>query len=592
MPSSRNFLKRIAAGGAAASSGRNNKSGGIKNSNTKDIHFHRTTEPLDVSHSIRSAINEGAPLYNANNKQGCYEIYLATAYQILSQETLSEVMIEDMKHVHTQQQSQRICDLLFQATTESRTLLSSTEKNYDEGAWILRRAFDEILKLEASSKRNTARDDDEKKEEITKATNSLASSLSLNEELASDEELRAEGIESSNLANTLDSIIEIKDRAYRLKTYKQCFVGKDAVTKLVDNHIFMSRGSALKKLQQLTQIGIMEHVTKEHSFKDSDLFYRFTTPNEINKLLKPYRNRSQLLEGPELFHYTALLGRYKHFHKHPSLGVIRLDYDYPPTPGDIDSPNSYNYPVYFRAVPGLTFEMCQSGQMTPDVAQRFDEAVLWLAEHQDVSVITGDCGFMMWFTERARSLCTKKPILLSALMQLPTMIAACAPEDKIIVMTANGKSLMPMLDLIQRHNGMDTMADQIVIVGCEDVPYFGEPVAKGLKVDAPKAEPGIVAKTLEAIEQNPGARMILMECTELPPYSDAVREATRLPVYDSITCSDYAMSGYLDNDAFGLNGWYEPWDGVQEEYVVGQNLDESARLQCIWCTNNEHNHNF
>ena len=26
----------------------------------------------------------------------------------------------------------------------------------------------------------------------------------------------------------------------------------------------------------------------------------------------------------------------------PSLGVIRLDYDYPPAPGDIDSPDSFH----------------------------------------------------------------------------------------------------------------------------------------------------------------------------------------------------------------------------------------------------------
>lgn len=41
-----------------------------------------------------------------------------------------------------------------------------------------------------------------------------------------------------------------------------------------------------------------------------------------------------------------------------SLGVIRLDYDYPPAPGDIDCPDSFAYDVHYRVVPGLTFEMC------------------------------------------------------------------------------------------------------------------------------------------------------------------------------------------------------------------------------------------
>ena len=43
----------------------------------------------------------------------------------------------------------------------------------------------------------------------------------------------------------------------------------------------------------------------------------------------------------------------------PCLGVIRIDYDYPPSPGDIDSPDSYGYDVFYRVVPGLTFEVCK-----------------------------------------------------------------------------------------------------------------------------------------------------------------------------------------------------------------------------------------
>ena len=41
-----------------------------------------------------------------------------------------------------------------------------------------------------------------------------------------------------------------------------------------------------------------------------------------------------------------------------TLGIIRLDYDYPAAPGDIDSPESFAYDVFYKVVPGLTFEMC------------------------------------------------------------------------------------------------------------------------------------------------------------------------------------------------------------------------------------------
>ena len=82
---------------------------------------------------------------------------------------------------------------------------------------------------------------------------------------------------------------------------------------------------------------------------------------------------------------------------HATLGVIRLDYDYPPAPGDIDSPESYNYDVFYKVVPGFTFEICQSGKMPPEVEKAFCDAIEWLDKEKNVSGITGDCGFMMWF---------------------------------------------------------------------------------------------------------------------------------------------------------------------------------------------------
>ena len=44
------------------------------------------------------------------------------------------------------------------------------------------------------------------------------------------------------------------------------------------------------------------------------------------------------------------------------LGVIRLDYDYPPIPGDVDHPDSFSYDVIYHTIPGFTFEMAQSGR--------------------------------------------------------------------------------------------------------------------------------------------------------------------------------------------------------------------------------------
>jgi hypothetical protein len=62
----------------------------------------------------------------------------------------------------------------------------------------------------------------------------------------------------------------------------------------------------------------------------------------------------------------------KDHHKgHAKLGIIRLDYDYPPAPGDMDSAESFAYDVFYRVIPGFTFAMCMANDMTVDVRREF-----------------------------------------------------------------------------------------------------------------------------------------------------------------------------------------------------------------------------
>lgn len=267
--------------------------------------------------------------------------------------------------------------------------------------------------------------------------------------------------------------------------------------------------------------------------------------------------------------------------EHPTLGVLRLDYDYPPALGDIDNPASFSYPVVYRVVPGLTFQMAQKGVLTKEVQAELKEAIRYLVEERHVSAITGDCGFMMWFEHQARQL-SSVPVFLSALMQLPSISASlCKENDKIIVMTANVNSLRPMRGLINEVTGSMEEDMHFEYVGCEDVPHFGYEVEHGLQVNVAKAQAGILAKAKEAVANCPSAKAILLECTELPPYADALRAELGLPVYDSITNADFVMNAFLDNERFGITHWYKEWDGTQESYMFGQHLTPEQRSKLV-----------
>jgi len=114
-----------------------------------------------------------------------------------------------------------------------------------------------------------------------------------------------------------------------------------------------------------------------------------------------------------------------------------------------------------------------------------------LIDVNKVHGITGDCGFMMWQQPFARTL-THKPIFMSALAQLPAVTCAFAHDEQIIIVTANAKTLLPMVELIRDECGVDTQAKRYHIIGGQDIPGF-EAVALGEKVDTVKVEPGMVA---------------------------------------------------------------------------------------------------
>jgi hypothetical protein len=51
--------------------------------------------------------------------------------------------------------------------------------------------------------------------------------------------------------------------------------------------------------------------------------------------------------------------------------------------------------VHYRVVPGLTFEMCQAGVLTPEVKAEFVAAVKYLDRVKHVHAITGDCALLL-----------------------------------------------------------------------------------------------------------------------------------------------------------------------------------------------------
>lgn len=69
--------------------------------------------------------------------------------------------------------------------------------------------------------------------------------------------------------------VEVRDRAYRFKTYPQCFRGDEA-TQWLASHLGISREQAVDVGELLRLQGALVHVVQDHGFLDEGKFYRFT----------------------------------------------------------------------------------------------------------------------------------------------------------------------------------------------------------------------------------------------------------------------------------------------------------------------------
>ena len=220
-----------------------------------------------------------------------------------------------------------------------------------------------------------------------------------------------------------------------------------------------------------------------------------------------------------------------------SIGILLLENFVPYIPGDTANATTYRYPVRFQRVPGLSVAkiFAQDASMYNVVK----EAALTL-KGEGVRAITGDCGFMALFQQQL-SEDVDLPIFLTSLLQLPFMGQIVSKKKTLGVITANNQSLTPNL---LRASGVDeNLEKRLRSIGLEDDQHFYDAVfvEKGM-IDPTLVEKAVVERAVKLVDENPNLGAILLECSMLPPYGDAVYKATKLPVFDYITMIDYVYS--------------------------------------------------
>jgi Asp/Glu/hydantoin racemase len=207
------------------------------------------------------------------------------------------------------------------------------------------------------------------------------------------------------------------------------------------------------------------------------------------------------------------------------LGILMLEARFPRIPGDMGNATTWPFPVLYRIVKGATPESVVL-KGAAGLLPNFVEAAAELVRHGS-EAITTNCGFLSLFQHELAAE-VKVPVATSSLLQVPWVQATLPPGKRVGIVTVSAASLTP------RHLEAAGVALDTPLIGTEKGREFFRVLILGEKddMDVAKAEQDILDAGRSLVAAHPEIGAIVLECTNMPPYAAALREALGLPVYD------------------------------------------------------------
>ena len=233
--------------------------------------------------------------------------------------------------------------------------------------------------------------------------------------------------------------------------------------------------------------------------------------------------------------YQARPGQYSYGE---AIGILLLESPAPFIPGDVANATTYNFPVRFKKVPGLTVERIFNHDLS--LVDSVIEAALDLKAN-GVRAISGDCGFMAIYQKHLSGV-LNLPVFMSSLLQVAFINNLLAEKAKIGIITANAAALD---STVLKPCGA-YLPERTAIRGLEKRPHFRAAfIEEKGTLDSNAVEEEVLSTARQLIKDVPEVRALLLECSVLPPYSAALQQATGLPVFDYVTMINYVYSAVV-----------------------------------------------
>ncbi len=215
----------------------------------------------------------------------------------------------------------------------------------------------------------------------------------------------------------------------------------------------------------------------------------------------------------------------------PTIGVLKLETRFERFLGDIGNPHSLPYPVLIEEVAGASAEKVTSLDDDSLLAP-FIAAGRRLVD-RGADAITTTCGFLVLYQQEL-AVALSVPVATSSLLQIPLAQAMLPKGRSVGVITFSAAGLGPkLLAAAGAPAGTPVAGLDPASAMVQDILGRGPP-----SLTEERERTSLVA-AMDLKRRVPDLGAVVVECTNVAPYSAAIARRLGVPVYDTITLVEW-----------------------------------------------------
>lgn len=206
-----------------------------------------------------------------------------------------------------------------------------------------------------------------------------------------------------------------------------------------------------------------------------------------------------------------------------SLGILMLESRFPRIPGDVGNARTWDFPVHYKVVKGASPDKVVR-QGAEGLLEAFISAGQELID-MGVDGISTNCGFMT-LLQAQMSQALSVPVAASSLMQVPMVQATLPPGKRVGIITISQGTLTDA-HLVSANLPLDTP-----VIGTDNGKEFTRAILDDEPyLDVAQSQQDIIEAGRLLVASHPEVASIVLECTNMVPYANALQRELGIPVY-------------------------------------------------------------